>query len=323
MVPAARGSIFIKDSRMSIREIAQKILPGSAFARVIRAGKKMQRARVERLPQLSERDFTGILTEQLGLGTGDVVYVHSSVDRLNLGFPFYSILSLIREVIGEKGTVLFPTYPNLRMSSYEYLLRGGVFDVRRTPSYTGLLNEFARRQRGAVRSLHPTKSVCAIGPLASELTATHQLSPYPYDVPSPYFKLTECGAKIIGLGVSTRNLSFVYCADDALKEAFPVRVYHDRIFEVDCVNYQGRTEKVGTYVHNMRKVVHDVPGYMKTYINREACDDLKIKGMSFFRADAGKLFQEMLGLAGEGITVYSKSVYSKDWRERLKGHAVG
>ncbi len=303
---------------MSIREIAEKILPESAFARLIRAGKKMQRARVERLPQLSEKAFKDILTERLRLRANDTVYVHSSVDRLHLGFPFYRILSLLREVLGEKGTILFPTYPNLRMSSYEYLLQGKVFDVRRTPSYTGLLNEFARRQPGALRSLHPTKSVCAIGPLARELTATHQLSPYPYDTCSPYFKLTEFGAKIIGLGVSTRNLSFVYCTDDALKDAFPVRVYHERIFEVDCINYEGRREKVGTYVHNMRTVVHDVPGYMKRYIGAEACEDLELKGMSFFRADASRLFQEMLQLARNGVTVYAKSVYSKDWRERLK-----
>lgn len=302
---------------MSIREIAEKILPESAFAKVVRARKRAQRARLERLPQLSEREFTQILTEQLGLNAGDLVYIHSSVDRLNLGFPFYRILTLLREVIGEKGTVLFPTYPNLRISSYDYLLRGEVFNVRRTPSYTGLLNEFARRQRGAVRSLHPTKSVCAIGPLAHDLTATHQQSPYPYDVCSPYFKLIESGAKIVGLGVSTRNLSFVYCVDDALKESFPVRVYHDRIFKVECVNYEGRTEIVRTYAHNMRMIVHDVPGYMKKHIGTEACQDLNIKGMNFFRADACPLFDEMLKLAKEGITVYSKSVYSKDWRERL------
>lgn len=304
---------------MSIREIAEKILPESAFAKVVRARKKMQRARVERLPQLSERDFTEILTEQLSLKAGDVVYVHSSVDRLNLGFPFYRILSLIREVTGDRGTIMFPTYPNLRMSSYEYLLKGRVFDVRRTPSYTGLLNEFARRQRGALRSLHPTKSVCAIGPLAQELTATHQQSPYPYDTCSPYFKLTECRAKIVGLGVSTRNLSFVYCADDALKDSFPVRVYHDRTFEAECINYEGRAETVTTYAHNMRTVVHDVPGYMKKYISAEACLDLNLKGMDFFKADAARLYDEMLKLAREGITVYSKSVYSKDWKERLKG----
>ncbi|HKC63444.1 MAG TPA: AAC(3) family N-acetyltransferase [Pyrinomonadaceae bacterium] len=296
---------------MSIREIAKKILPQGAFEKMVRAGKRVQRARIERLPQLSENDFLKILTEQLGLKTNDVVYVHSSVDRLHLAFPFYRILSLIREVIGAGGTVLFPTYPNLRISSYEYLLRGERFDVRRTPSYTGLLNEFARRQRGALRSLHPTKSVCAAGPLAIELTATHQFSPYPYDVCSPYYKLIEKGAKIVGLGVSTRNLSFVYCVDDAMKDSFPVKVYHDHIFEVECVNYEGRVERVRTYAHNMQKIVHDVPGFMKTHIPAEACRDMVIKGANFFRADAPKLFELMLALAKKGVTVYAPSVYTK------------
>ncbi|HYE63967.1 MAG TPA: AAC(3) family N-acetyltransferase, partial [Pyrinomonadaceae bacterium] len=247
------------------------------------------------------------------LTTGDTVYVHSSIDRLNLGFPFYRILPLIQQVIGLRGTVLFPTYPNHKTSSYEYLKQERVFDVRKTPSYTGILTEFARRQRGAVRSLHPTKSVCAIGPSASELTSTHQLSPYPYDTCSPYHKLIEYDAKIVGLGVSTQYLSFVYCVDDALKENFPVRVYHERIFEAQCINYRGEVEVVRTYAHNMRRVIHDVPRYMKTYISDEACRDLSLKGMKFFRADATRLFDSMLRLAQEGITVYPRSVYTKDF----------
>ncbi|MGZ8889703.1 MAG: AAC(3) family N-acetyltransferase, partial [Halobacteriota archaeon] len=44
-----------------------------------------------------------------------------------------------------------------------------------------------------MRSLHPTKSVCGIGSLADEITATHHLSPYPYDECSPYYKLIEHG----------------------------------------------------------------------------------------------------------------------------------
>ena len=171
---------------MNISEIARRVLPESAVASLVRAGKRYRQSRIARLPVLNEGDFKNILAGELGLQEGDIVYVHSSVDQLNLGFPFYRVLPLIQDVIGERGTVLFPTYPNRgRISSYEYLARGEVFDVRRTPSYTGLLTEFARRQRGAVRSLHPTKSVCAIGTLAEELTREHHLSPYPYVVHSP------------------------------------------------------------------------------------------------------------------------------------------
>jgi aminoglycoside 3-N-acetyltransferase len=267
---------------------------------------------VDTLAPLTEDDFSNLLSGELGLETGDVVYVHSGMDGLNLGFPFYRILFLIQKVIGAGGTVVFPTYPNHLISSYEYLLEKKVFDVRRTPSYTGILTEFARRQRQAVRSLHPTKSVCAIGPAARELTASHHLSPYPYDTNSPYYKLIAHRGKIVGLGVTTNYISFGYCVDDALKEKFPVKVYHERIFDAPCINYEGETVMASTYAHDMSKVVHgDVRNFMKAHVSTEACEDLVIKGMKFFRASAARLFPEMLSLAERGITAYPKSVYKK------------
>ncbi len=75
-----------------------------------------------------------------------MVYVHSSVDRLNLGFPFYRILPLIQNIIGAEGTVLFPTYPNRSpLSSYEYLRAGNVFDVKARRPLQDLLTEFGRQ----------------------------------------------------------------------------------------------------------------------------------------------------------------------------------
>ena len=297
---------------MDLQKIARAVLPGRALAQLRRAKWELERRRVASLSPLTEADFTKILAGDLGLAAGDLVYVHSGMDGLNLAFPFYRILFLIQEVIGSRGTVLFPTYPNHRMSSYEYLQQGKIFDVRRTPSYTGILTEFARRQRNAVRSLHPTKSVCAIGPAAREITATHHLSPYPYDTCSPYYKLIEGGGRIIGLGATTNYISFGYCVDDALKEKFPVRVYHDQVFDAACINYQGEHVVVRTYAHDMSTVVHpDMPRFMKTYVSEEACRDLTIRGMRFFRASAPKLFQEMMSLAERDIIAYPRSVYRK------------
>jgi aminoglycoside 3-N-acetyltransferase len=304
---------------MDIQGFTKRILPAGIYASLAHARKRVNRARIARLPLLTENDFTEILTKDLNLSTGDTVFIHSAMDQLNLDFPFYRILSLLQNVVGTKGTVLFPTYPNHKISSYEYLLQGKTFDVRRTPSYIGLLTEFARRRPGALRSLHPTKSVCAIGRYARELTATHQNSPYPYDTCSPYYKLTEYEAKIIGLGVWTSRLSFVYCVDDALKENAPVQTYHPKLLAVPCINYDGEAEIVETYAHDMRKIVaHDVPGYMKRYIPADICRDLTIKGMKFFTADAAKLFAAMLKLAKEGTTIYSRSVYSRESLSRQK-----
>jgi aminoglycoside 3-N-acetyltransferase len=296
---------------MSLQSLAKSVLPDRVVRSLKRAKKKAERKRVSRLSVLSEKDFLKILTEQLGLSAGDTVYVHSSIDQLNLDFPFYRILALLQNVTGPPGTILFPAYPNRNISSYEYLRAGNVFDIRRTPSYTGLLTEFARRQRNALRSLHPTKSVCAIGRLAKELTATHQNSPWPYDTCSPYYKLIEHEAKIIGLGAWTQYLSFVYCVDDALKDNPPVRTYYPNTFAGRCINYEGEEVIVPTYAHDMRRCIHDIPRYMKHHIAPEICEDLTINGMRFFRADAPQLFATMLELATRGVTVYPRSVYSE------------
>ena len=295
---------------MVLRKLAKSILPKRAFDSLRHAKWERDKRRVASLPPLTEKAFRTILSDDLRLASGDLVYVHSGMDGLNLEFPFYRILFLIQEVIGPNGTVVFPTYPNHRISSYEWLKQGNVFDIRKTPSYTGILTEFARRQRQAIRSLHPTKSVCAIGPAAAELTATHYLSPYPYDTNSPYYKLIAGGGKIVGLGATTNYISFGYCVDDALKEKFPVRVYHDELFAATCINYEYERVVVKTFAHDMSTTVHpDMPEWMRRYVSEAACRDLVVKGMKFFRADAARLFAEMMDLARRDIIAYPKSVW--------------
>src|SRR3977135_2391922 len=120
---------------MDLQKIARTILPQRAMTSLRRAKWVRECRRVASLPPLTEEDFREILANDLNLNEGDLVYVHSGMDGLNLAFPFYRILFLIREVIGPSGTVLFPTYPNHRISSYEHLRQGKVFDVRRPPSF--------------------------------------------------------------------------------------------------------------------------------------------------------------------------------------------
>jgi aminoglycoside 3-N-acetyltransferase len=296
-------------ANMQLSKIAKAVLPKRAVDSLRHAKWERERRRVASLPPLTEADFKEILTNDLRLASGDLVYVHSGMDGLNLDFPFYRILFLIQGIIGPTGTVVFPTYPNHRISSYEWLQQGNVFDIRRTPSYTGILTEFARRQRKAIRSLHPTKSVCAIGPAAKDLTASHELSPYPYDTNSPYYKLIAGGGKIIGLGATTNYISFGYCVDDAFKEEFPVRVYHDELFAAPCINYDGEQVIVKTFAHDMSTTVHpDMPEWMRTYVSESACRDLVVRGMKFFRANAPELFAEMMELARRDIIAYPRSV---------------
>jgi aminoglycoside 3-N-acetyltransferase len=290
---------------MSLRKIVKKILPSPAVALMKRAEKRIEKVRLKSMPPLNEKDFVDVLVARLGLVAGDTVFVHSSLDQLNPTFPPSRVLSLLLDVVGETGTLVFPTYPGV--SSYEFLLRGMIFDVRKTPSFMGILTELARRQRNAVRSLHPTKSVCAIGRYARDLVSDHPASPYPFDRCSPYYKLMVVKGKIIGIGVSTTSLSFVHCVEDDLRQNFPVHLYHEQLFEARCVNYAGQIQIVSTYAHDLSKMTHDIPSYVQTYIRKEICEEMKIKQRRFFRAHSEALFKAMTELANAGIVIYQPS----------------
>jgi len=293
----------------ALKEIVKTVLPSRALVFLMRNQRRIAWSRAASLPVLTESEFTTILIDDLGLKEGDTILVHSSIDQLNLGFDVGKVLPIIQRITGEKGTLLFPTYP--RLKSYEFLSRGEVFDVRRTPSYAGLLSEVARRHRTALRSLHPTKSVCAIGQHARELVSTHQCSSYPYDRCSPYYKLMEYGGKAIGLGVSTDKLSFVHCIEDALKNNFPVKVYHEHLFSARCINHDGEQEIVRTYAHDMCRMGHQTARFIKRYISDDICKDLTINGRKCFRADTNLLFKAMMDLAKAGITIYPWFSYAR------------
>ncbi|MCX7735866.1 MAG: AAC(3) family N-acetyltransferase [Candidatus Kapabacteria bacterium] len=257
--------------------------------------------------KLSANDFQKILKDEFGIEKGSIVVVHSSIDRLNIDLSAKEILNALMEAVGEEGTLLFPTYPAL--PSYEFLISGEVWDIKRTPSFSGLLSEVARRTAGSKRSLHPTKSVCAIGKNAEYFINEHHLSPYPYDKQSPYFKVIEQSGISIGLGVTSNYFSSTHVVDDYFKDDFPVMPYHKQIFEAKCLDYDREIKIVRTYAHNIRKMKFNIPLYFKKYVSSEIARDFQLFGMDFFYVKSKPLFDRMCELVENRITIYKKIYY--------------
>ena len=290
-----------------IKETVRRFVPNALIEKVRGYERRRVQKHMQSLPALSADDLRTLLVEEMNVSRGDLLFVHSSVDRLNLAFPFFQILAVLRDLVGKEGTLLFPTYPPL--SSYRYLKSGGTFDIRKSPSYTGILSEFARRQRAAIRSLHPTKSVAAIGPLSEQITANHQESPFPYDRNSPYFRFVENNGRAIGIGVGTFNLSMVHTVDDIMGADFPVDPYHPELLSTECVDYEGEKRIVSTYAHDMKKMDFDIPEYMERHISDKVARDITHNGMRFFTAQAKPLYDRMTALAHNNITIYRKRHY--------------
>lgn len=134
----------------------------------------------------------------LGLTKGDAVLVHSSMKELGHidGGP-NAVIDVLLDVVGTTGTVLFPTLTGTMADLPD---NPPHIDLATTPCWTGLVPETARRRSDAVRSIHPTHSVVALGANQQQWTSGHELGASPCDEASPYYRLMENGGKILLLG---------------------------------------------------------------------------------------------------------------------------
>jgi aminoglycoside 3-N-acetyltransferase len=253
--------------------------------------------------RISEKELREILTDKLGIKKGSVVFIHSAVDKLYLKFPYYDLLPILRDAVGPEGTLLF-SCSHILIRAEEYLMKpGAVFDVKRSVTIRGILPEMARMEKDAFRSLHPTNSVVAIGKYAKELTYSHQDTIYPCGEKSPFYEIIKYNGIIVGLGVDVDRLSFVHSVEDVMKEEFPVKTRLDKVFECKVIDYERNVRYINTLVAKEMKY-RNVRRFMKNYIPKNICNYFSYKGVSFFRADANKLFEKLVILAREGKTIY-------------------
>lgn len=293
---------------MFIGKIILKLVPFSVYHKLRSLFRNLKK--LVHKP-LTESDFMQLLKERMLIRKGEVVFVHSSVDKLNIAFTPHKLLELLLEAAGPEGTLLFPAW-QFNYRAEDYLSRNLVFDVRRSPSALGMISELARRHQGARRSLHPTGSIVAIGPKAEYLLGEHHLSVYPCGELSPYYKMLEFDAKIIGVGVSTEFLSFVHCPEDILKADFPYPVRNPEIYEAKVKNYEGNLIEVETLTAHKAIGKRDIPGFLKSHIEPTVAKDFKYRGNDFFRVNAAELFENMKELALKGRTIYFSTFVSSN-----------
>jgi aminoglycoside 3-N-acetyltransferase len=137
---------------------------------------------------------------RLGLESGAIALVHSSLSSFgHVQGGAETVIDALLETVGPGGTVLVPTLTGSETLSAE---NPPLFDPATTPCWTGRIPERFRQRPQAVRSLHPTHSVAAIGDQAQALTEGHEYSITPCGPDSPYGRLAQAGGVILLLGVT-------------------------------------------------------------------------------------------------------------------------
>ena len=142
----------------------------------------------------------------MGITTGDVILVHSSLRKLGpVKGGADTVSDALLEAIGPRGTLATPTH------TFE-IVNGNqpVFHQRLTPSCVGVLTNVFRLRPEAIRGLHPTHSVAAIGPRAAELVAINPEDDIPCPPASPYGRLRAWGGKVLIIGETLNRCTFFH-----------------------------------------------------------------------------------------------------------------
>lgn len=164
----------------------------------------------------------------------EIVMVHCSVNDLQ---PMYTgsvpdLLTMLLDLCGADRTLAMPSFFNGGADGdpAAYYRRRPQFDVRRQPSEMGLLSELFRRREGVRRSLHPTASVCALGPLGDDIVSGHHLAPTSYGEGTPFAVMAEHRTAIVGIGTEYfRCLTQVHAAEDLLGDRYPLPLRRETI----------------------------------------------------------------------------------------------
>ena len=253
---------------------------------------------------MSEETFRELLAVKLGIKAGDTLFIHSSIDFLNIKFSPLRLLNMLMELTGKEGTLLFPGW-HFNDRAEDYLLNEtNIFDMRRSPAVMGLLPELARRLPEAHRSIHPINSIIGIGKNAIEILSGHEQSVYPCGESSPYYKMLKYNAKITGIGVNTNFLSFVHCPENVMKDDFPMQTLTKQIFTGKVKLPSGEVINVSTFAAHKHIQKMNIPAFVRRHIPKETLAEYKIRGSEFYIADANSLFVKMIELAKQKITIY-------------------
>lgn len=178
---------------------------------------------------------------QLGVIRGAPVLVHSSLSSLGLvrdGAD--TVIDALLEVIGPDGLLIMPTHTWSTVGAKQ-----PVFHETLSPSTTGAITEQLRKRPGAIRSLHPTHSVAALGRGAEQFCRGHELLSTPCARSSPYGRLVSAGGQVLLVGVGLESFTVMH----AFEEWAEVPWLFNRTEELFVLTAAGETLTVTSQRH--------------------------------------------------------------------------
>lgn len=169
-----------------------------------------------------------------------MVLVHSSFKSFDgkVNSP-QNIIDALLDVIGEKGTLLFPTF------NFDFSTFGKVFDIKNTPSQMGILSKIALSHYKSIRTVDPVYSFVVLGFKKNELgylKCTHS-----YGINSMFAQIRKNNGKIMCIGVDDYNrwMTFFHHIEEIQK--VPYRYLKE--FSGNIIDENNKHKKIKHYLY--------------------------------------------------------------------------
>jgi len=248
-----------------------------------------------------QRELAGRLPDD-----AEIVMVHCSLNDLR---PTYvgdanELVNALVDLCGPERTLVMPAFAAGGRTGdvVAYYEERRVFDSKRQPSEMGLVSELFRRRQGVRRSLHPTSSVVALGPLAEELTAGHHLAPSTFGVGTPFARMAERRTAIIGIGIEYyRALSQVHAAEDLLGDRYPLALRPERL-PVELRDVDGRMYEYELPIS--RVVMERRLERLAPLLTPQELVRWRFHGVPLFVTSAARVTEVLVEAALRGETIY-------------------
>lgn len=188
--------------------------------------------------------------KRLGVKPGDTLLVHSSLKSMgHVPGGAKTVIYGLLDAIGHEGTLLMPALTFMFVSPEQPL-----FDPDVTPSCVGAIPEFFRTMARTIRSIHPTHSVCGIGPRAAKMLGNHVVDTSPVGEYSPFRLLPLVGGKILMLGCGLEPNTSMHGVEELVRPPY--------LFLPEPVTYVIRHMSREYPVHHLR---HGFEGYIQRF----------------------------------------------------------
>lgn len=255
-------------------------------------------------------DIMAVL-RSMGVGRGSNIFIHSSWDSFyNYTGNEKELLDALISLIGEEGTIAMPSFPVER--------EGKIFDVRRTMTRAGMLNELFRRYPGVKRSISVRNPVCALGPLADFVTNDHLNALVCWDEHSPYYKICEKNFTVVKLGLPKYFIgSFQYCSKAIMRHDIPyfAQFYDENSYDINhYIDWDGKEK---TYKSIVEKPIYYRESYLwvghiiRKYIPKDKYLFKRLSGLNISCIDCNFIHKKFCELAKQNIFFYSIPIVKK------------